>query len=308
VLELVCFSLEIEKRVIPGDGGGKRPGSPRMFFVAFNPFGTGEFWVNKTVGMCGGALIDNTTVLSAAHCFVEGETLVIPGDKLKVYAGDFTYMSIDNKTGSRINGAVKTKKVVFPRAYRVASVTIPVGYNATHRMENDIAVIKLRDPVDPSWPIDICQHDFADKALKNYGINITGIGATYYAKINESLSIFENPSSLREVTLSRSEAYEEAAKQYIFVHKNQKMLTGYGGSACYGDSGSPSYPDVPKSEHSGPTCLLGLVSRVTENCTVPHQSRPDEWGFTIITYVPPYLTWIDCVRNHQKSCERLLPL
>jgi len=292
VLELVCFSLEIEKRIIPGDGGGKRPGSPRMFFVAFNPFGPGHYWVDKTVGMCGGALIDTTTVLSAAHCFLEGEKLVIPGDKLKVYAGDFTYMSIDNNTGNPINGAVKTSRVVFPRAYRAASVTIHSGYNATHRGEDDIAVIKLRDPVDPSWPIDICQHDFADKALKNYGINITGIGATYF----ESMSILENPSSLREVTLAQSEAYTEAAKQYIFVHKNQKLLTGYGGSACYGDSGGPAYPDILPPH---PTCLLGIISATSENCTVPHQSRPEVWGYTIITYVQPYLTWIDSVRNHQ---------
>lgn len=82
--------------------------------------------------ICGGGIIDNFFVLSAAHCFTDATNAEFKNHKYSVVAG-----VIDLKDNTKFQ--VEVKDVYIPEGYTPLIIYTDHGNTAT----NDIAVIKV---------------------------------------------------------------------------------------------------------------------------------------------------------------------
>lgn len=169
---------------------------------------------------CGGSLIAQDTVVTAAHCVAEADT-----EDLQVVAGR-------QETGTDDGTAREVQRVWIPEQYRSV------------REGADIAVLTLRRPVD--YPgVDIATA--GDESLYRPGTTARIYG---WGRTSED---GEKPGSLHgaEVPLI---ADNECAEIYDDFDPGQMVCAGYpegGTDACQGDSGGPLIVDGT---------LIGVIS------------------------------------------------
>ncbi|XP_026802088.3 vitamin K-dependent protein C [Pangasianodon hypophthalmus] len=229
---------------------GKRGESPWQALI-FNP--NGEFH-------CGGVLLDEVWVLTAAHCLEKYS-------RFSVRLGEYKRLKFE---GSEVTLPV-VKIVPHPK------------YNSL-TVDNDIALLRLESPVTFSTyivPACLPSQDLAERVLH---LNGTTMVVTGWGMDKEGTASYS--SDLKHISVPLVER-SECARHMVTNLTENMLCAGIIGSikdACHGDSGGPMM-----TLYRNTWFLIGLVS-AGEGC-----GRTDKLG--IYTKVSNYLEWIDSVKK-----------
>lgn len=162
---------------------------------------------NPSFNFCGGSLVDDDVVLTAAHC-IENDS---PGD-LVVHHGSIDLDSSDLNT------------------YEVEEIHVASDYNSPVSLANDWGLLKLTEPVADGEAIEMAatdEHNDNDLEVSGWGVDENG----------------SSPSILHwvEVPYVDDEQCEVAFGSDL--HADSMLCAGFweegGYDACQGDSGGP---------------------------------------------------------------------
>lgn len=200
-----------------------------------------QVFLESDVFTCGGSIISNQWIITAAHCTRDEYNVKIPASAMDV-----------------IVGANNPRNSLQGKKYFVSEVISHESFDIS-TLDNDIALLKLKEPIDypNAVPIKLISAKDAAAGATDPGVMswVTGYGITRVDPV-----IY--PSTLQKVQLpivSNAQAslvWEEIAATDI--------MAGYrdgNKDACNGDSGGPMVVSV-----NGENKLAGLVSWGSSNC------------------------------------------
>ncbi|XP_025966815.1 coagulation factor IX [Dromaius novaehollandiae] len=206
------------------------------------------------VGFCGGSIINEKWVVTAAHCLQ-------PGDNVTAVAGEYNTNAEDHTEQRR----------------RVARIIPHPTYNATlNKHHNDIALLELEKPLSFNsyvTPICVGSREFTNALLKHGLGTVSGWGSVLYrgrpATILQVLKVpfVDRPTCLKSTSIS------------ILQNMFCAGFSSGGRDTCGGDSGGPYATEI-----EGTWFLTGVTSW-GEEC-----AKPGKYG--IYTRVSKYIKWI----------------
>jgi len=138
---------------------------------------------------------------------------------------------------------------------------------------NDVAVLKLSQPVSSSKVIPMCRESYS-----NYTIAVCGMGDSDWLHPNK------DKTQLQETQLQEKNPCLDKYGQFPDFDNNTQICLGPirnqgPSSTCSGDAGGPAYP---LSTSGQPLCVYGIVSYFRYHCD----------GNSLYTRVPYYYDWI----------------
>lgn len=257
-LDLIRFDPDpgFPIRIVGGEVA--RPGAWPWMVVLGKP---GSFG-NQFQVSCGGTILNMDTIITAAHCFGNGNQ-----DPTHVHVGDTDLGSSNDGIG---------EDITFSQIIRHPNWS-------ARTLENDIAILKLSRPATFSRNVQPACLPYAYEGrdlpslLRNSQPTVAGWGSTRTGGASSSKLM---QAKVPMVTQSEcSNAYRNVGQVSI---GDTKVCAGTGGrDTCNGDSGGPLLSDTLELGYS----IVGITSFGVD-C-----ARPDFPG--VYTRVDKYLDWIE---------------
>jgi V8-like Glu-specific endopeptidase len=190
---------------------------------------------------CGGSIISNNWVITAAHCTKNDYDETISASEIAIIVGS-------NNPRSALDG----------KLYRVSEVIVHENYDS-NTLNNDIALLKLKEPINytNAEPIKLVSAKDASAGATDPGVMswVTGYGVT---RVHPETY----PATLQQVRLPIV-SNSQASTVWKSIPSTDLMAGYLNGNkdACTGDSGGPLVISVSDGYK-----LAGLVSWGSSNC------------------------------------------
>lgn len=217
---------------------------------------------------CGGSLINENTIITAAHCIYDESGRVIIPERMIVHLGKYKLYSVDENT----------------KEFPVFEIIRHPEYNVS-TLANDIAILKLANSVQfTSYIQPVCLWDRTKTSVRHVENKLGTVMGWGFTELDEASDV------LREAKMpvvQFSQCLQSNRDFFGFFLSDRNFCAGFrnGTSVCNGDSGGGMV-----FEEDGTWQLRGVVSISMKRedkdlCNTSH--------YVIFTDVAQYLPWIE---------------
>ncbi|CAF0826359.1 unnamed protein product [Brachionus calyciflorus] len=277
-----CIKCGLEGKSLKIVGGEQAEGNswPSLALIWFDyKFDIDDQTYSYSTNVCGGTLINQDTILTAAHCFMTS-VRVTETDGLMVELN--RYHSTFESMYTIYLGAYDKTKLQNTTKMKVKSFILHPNYNDSNYL-NDIAIIKLAQKVNVNQQVQIAcvpnnsRIDYPNENVKAYiagwGANDTD-GTIYPDILKQAVITIYNSSMCKDVLNDLNKNWDKQ----ICAGKYEG-----GVDSCQGDSGGPLY--VKDQIDSSSRYVIAGVTSFGDKCGI--KGKPG-----IYVRVSAYLDWI----------------